>query len=85
VHFATSGEAALQRLAEGIEPTLIVILSDINMPGIDGLDLLREVKAAVSRSLSHDGDRLSRRRAAKARFLSDLLDDAFCFSAARLW
>ena len=28
----------------GIEPMLIVILSDINMPGIDGLTLLREIK-----------------------------------------
>jgi CheY-like chemotaxis protein len=31
-------------LADGIEPTLIVILSDINMPGMDGLALLREIK-----------------------------------------
>src|SRR5262249_15008542 len=44
VHFAHSGEAALQLLAEGIEPTLIVILSDINMPGMDGLTLLGEIK-----------------------------------------
>ena len=29
---------------EGIEPTLIVILSDINMPGMDGLTLLGEIK-----------------------------------------
>jgi CheY-like chemotaxis protein len=45
MHFANSGEAALEKLVEGIEPTLIVILSDINMPGMDGLMLLREVKA----------------------------------------
>ena len=32
------------KLADGIEPELIVILSDINMPGMDGLELLREVK-----------------------------------------
>ena len=30
--------------AQGIEPQLIVILSDINMPGMDGLTLLREIK-----------------------------------------
>jgi CheY-like chemotaxis protein len=44
LHFAYSAEEALGKLAEGIEPQLIVILSDINMPGMDGLTLLREVK-----------------------------------------
>jgi CheY-like chemotaxis protein len=31
--FANSGEDALDKLAGGVEPTLIAILSDINMPG----------------------------------------------------
>src|SRR5579864_2142196 len=44
MHFANSGEAALAKLSNGIEPTLIVILSDINMPGMDGLKLLAEIK-----------------------------------------
>jgi CheY-like chemotaxis protein len=44
LHFAYSAEEALEKLAGGIRPQLIVILSDINMPGIDGLTLLREVK-----------------------------------------
>ncbi len=44
LHFALSGEEALDKLAGEIEPQLIVILSDINMPGMDGLRLLREVK-----------------------------------------
>jgi CheY-like chemotaxis protein len=44
LHFADSGEAALERLAGEIEPQLIVILSDINMPGMDGLQLLGEIK-----------------------------------------
>ena len=44
MHFATSGEEALDNLADGIRPQLIVILSDINMPGMDGLALLREIK-----------------------------------------
>src|SRR5205085_1859845 len=43
LHFAASSKEALQNLAE-IHPELIVILSDINMPGMDGLDLLREMK-----------------------------------------
>src|SRR5580700_8140626 len=44
MHFAGSGEEALDKLADGIRPELIVILSDINMPGMDGLALLREIK-----------------------------------------
>src|SRR5271163_610339 len=44
MHFAASGEQALEKLADGIEPQLIVILSDINMPGMDGLTLLGEIK-----------------------------------------
>ena len=45
LHFADSAEQALGKLADGIRPQLIVILSDINMPGVDGLTLLREIKA----------------------------------------
>jgi CheY-like chemotaxis protein len=44
LHFAASGEEALEQLSDGVEPELIVILSDINMPGMDGLELLRQVK-----------------------------------------
>jgi CheY-like chemotaxis protein len=44
MHFALSAEDALSKLADGIRPELIVILSDINMPGMDGLGLLREIK-----------------------------------------
>jgi CheY-like chemotaxis protein len=44
MHFAASGEQALELLAGEIDPHLIVILSDINMPGMDGLTLLQQVK-----------------------------------------
>jgi CheY-like chemotaxis protein len=44
LHFAASGEEALDRLAAEIEPQLIVILSDINMAGMDGLQLLHVIK-----------------------------------------
>ena len=44
LHFACSAEEALDKLARGIEPELTVMLADINMPGMDGLALLREVK-----------------------------------------
>jgi CheY-like chemotaxis protein len=44
LHFSYSGEEALAKLDDGIRPELIGILSDINMPGMDGLALLREIK-----------------------------------------
>jgi CheY-like chemotaxis protein len=44
LHFASSGDHALQLLDDAIEPELLAILSDINMPGMDGLTLLERVK-----------------------------------------
>ena len=44
MHFAASGEEALDQLAEEIQPALMAVLSDINMPGMDGLRLLSEIK-----------------------------------------
>ncbi len=44
LHFAESGESALRQLRTGIRPELILILSDIAMPGMNGLELLGEVK-----------------------------------------
>ena len=44
MHFAVSREHALELLTGEIQPELIVILSDINMPGMDGLQLLGEIK-----------------------------------------
>jgi CheY-like chemotaxis protein len=44
MHFAASGREALDRLAEEIQPALAAVLSDINMPGMDGLQLLSEIK-----------------------------------------
>src|ERR1700738_1245744 len=44
MHFANSGEQALSKLSDGIESDLIVLLSDINMPGMHGLQLLTENK-----------------------------------------
>jgi CheY-like chemotaxis protein len=69
MHFAASGAEALDRLAGEIEPTLIVILSDINMPGMDGLTLLGEIKqrfpAMPVMMVTAYGDEERRRRASE--------------------
>ena len=44
--FAQSGMAALQSIGEAGSASLILILSDINMPGMTGLELLPRAKAA---------------------------------------
>lgn len=41
--FAFSGEEALKYLRE-LEHEAVLILSDINMPGMSGLELLRQIK-----------------------------------------
>jgi CheY-like chemotaxis protein len=46
MEFAQSAPAALQRIADAKGVSLILILSDINMPGMSGLELLPKAKAA---------------------------------------
>lgn len=69
LYFALSASEALERLVTDIEPQLIVILSDINMPGMDGLALLREIKTRRPDfpviMLTAYGDEERRRRAAE--------------------
>jgi CheY-like chemotaxis protein len=43
--FAQSGDGALQRIRDAAGASLILILSDINMPGMTGLELLPKAKA----------------------------------------
>jgi len=89
LHFAFSAVEALDRLAGQIEPQLIVILSDINMPGMDGLALLREIKTRRPElpvmMVTAYGDEERRQRAAQdgaADFLTKPVD--FDFLKAQL-
>jgi CheY-like chemotaxis protein len=84
LHFAASGEEALDKLADGVRPELIVILSDINMPGMDGLSLLREIKTRRPElpvmMVTAYGDEERRRQATEAgalQFLSKPVDFDF--------
>jgi CheY-like chemotaxis protein len=81
LHFAGSGEEALEQLAGDIEPELIVILSDINMPGMDGLELLGQIKQRLPHipviMVTAYGDDERRRRARElgaAEFIAKPID-----------
>jgi two-component system, response regulator, stage 0 sporulation protein F len=81
IHYAASGSEALDRLAEEIEPTLLAVLSDINMPGMDGLQLLTEIRRRFPdlpvMMVTAYGDDERRRRAAEhgaAEFITKPVD-----------
>jgi CheY-like chemotaxis protein len=65
--FAQSAPAALQRIADATGVSLILILSDINMPRMGGLDLLPKAKALRPGvpviMITHYGDAETKRKA----------------------
>jgi CheY-like chemotaxis protein len=81
LHFANSGSEALALLDEDIEPELLAVLSDINMPGMDGLQLLGEIRQRFPNlpvmMVTAYGDDERRRRASDlgaSNFLSKPVD-----------
>jgi CheY-like chemotaxis protein len=44
MEFAQSAPAALQRISDAADVSIILLLSDINMPGMTGLELLPKAK-----------------------------------------
>jgi two-component system, response regulator, stage 0 sporulation protein F len=81
IHYAASGSEALDRLQGEIEPTLLAVLSDINMPGMDGLQLLAEIRRRFPdlpvMMVTAYGDDERRRRAAEygaAEFITKPVD-----------
>ena len=79
--FADSGEDALEKLTGSVEPEIMLILSDINMPGMSGYELLGEAKrrwpSLPVAMITAYGDDESRRRAMEAgalHFLTKPLD-----------
>jgi CheY-like chemotaxis protein len=83
LHFARSAAEALDRIATEIQPALMVILSDINMPGMDGLTLLQTTRAqwpeipVVMVTAYGDEDRLRRaEEIGAAQFITKPVDFA---------
>ncbi|MGI9415336.1 MAG: response regulator [Hyphomicrobiales bacterium] len=70
MYFASSGEDALDQLMADVDPEIMLILSDINMPGMNGLDLLKKAKGKWPdlpvAMITAYGDEDSRRRALEA-------------------
>ena len=54
MEFAYSASAALDRIGDAAGVSLILILSDINMPGMSGLELLPSQGITAGRPSHHD-------------------------------
>src|SRR3984885_13153266 len=62
MEFAQSAPVALKRITEAAGVSLILILSDISMPGMSGLDLLPKARGTAAGRSNHYDYRLWRRR-----------------------
>jgi CheY-like chemotaxis protein len=84
--FANSAPDALARVGETREHSLILILSDINMPGMTGLEMLPKVKAIRPEvpviMITAYGDADTKRKALE-KGASGLLTKPIDFSALR--
>jgi CheY-like chemotaxis protein len=86
MEFAKSGDSALQKISDTNAVPLILILSDVNMPGMSGLELLPKAKASrpdvpvIMITAYGDGD--TRRRALEGG-AEALLTKPIDFSALR--
>ncbi len=69
MEFALSASAALEQVKSIPDPSLILILSDINMPGMTGLEMLPVVKAERPNvpviMITAYGDEATQKRAAE--------------------
>src|SRR6476469_9850594 len=81
MEFAASAPEALERAKAISDPSLILILSDINMPGMSGLEMLPRVKAARPNvpviMVTAYGDEATRKKATElgaAGFLTKPID-----------
>lgn len=45
MEFARSASSALERIVDAVDVTLILILSDVNMPGMSGLELVPKARS----------------------------------------
>ena len=87
MEFAPSAPAAIERASEIRDPSLVLILSDINMPGMSGLEMLPEVRAKRPDvpviMITAYGDAETRRKAIE-RGAEGLLTKPIDFAALRL-
>jgi CheY-like chemotaxis protein len=84
--FALSAAEALERVADAEAASLIFVFSDINMPGMTGLQLLPKVRALRPNvpivMITAYGDEDTRRKAAESG-ATDLVTKPIDFSALR--